>query len=160
MLEDGGRDESRSETEASAGAAVTSATLLVIDDDSVHRMIICRVAGRVGFEATGAGSYEEAIGLLSKNLYTAITLDLSLGQHGGVDILHFVAAMDSPTPIIIISGSGENIRNETLGLASLLSLNVCDAMPKPVDLAQLRQHLIDLKDRAAVGLSPCRKKSL
>lgn len=160
MLEDGERDEPRSVTEKPASVAATSPTLLVIDDDSVHQMIICRVAGRAGFEATGAGSYDEAIRLLSKNVYTAITLDLSLGEHGGVDILHFIAAMDSPTPIIIVSGSGENIRNETLGLADLLSLNVCDAMPKPVNLAQLRQHLIDLKDRAAVGLSPCRKTAL
>jgi DNA-binding response OmpR family regulator len=160
MLEDGERDEPGSVTEKPASVAATSPTLLVIDDDSVHQMIICRVAGRAGFEAIGAGSYEEAIRLLSNNVYTAITLDLSLGEHGGVDILHFIAAKDSPTPIIIVSGSGENIRNETLGLAGLLSLNVCDAMPKPVNLAQLRQHLIDLKDRAAVGLSPCRKTAL
>lgn len=134
-------------------------TLLVIDDDTVHRMIICKVASRAGFIATGAASYEDAVKLLGERSYTAVTLDLSLGQHGGVDVLHFIAAMNYETPIIIVSGSGENIRNESMSVAHLLSVNVCRTMPKPVDLAQLRLLLTDLKDRSAVGLSPCRTMS-
>lgn len=157
MLEDGEREISGAEAEPVTSAGAKTPTLLVIDDDTVHRMIICRIANRAGFEATGAASYDDAVRLLGDHVYTAITLDLSLGQHGGVDILHVIAAMDCPTPIVIISGTGEEIRNETISLANLLSLNVCEAMPKPVDLGQLRQLLTELKDRAAVGLSPCRK---
>lgn len=160
MLEDGEAGVSQCGMDTPTGTVAKTPTLLVIDDDTVHRMIICRVANRAGFEATGANSYDEAIRLLAEHVYTAITLDLSLGEHGGIDVLHFIASMDSPTPIIIVSGSGESIRNETLSLADLLSLNVCDAMCKPVDLTQLRRHLIDLKDRAAVGLPPCRKFAL
>jgi DNA-binding NtrC family response regulator len=130
-------------------------TLLVIDDDTVHRMIICKVASRAGFVATGAASYEEAVKLLGEHSYTAVTLDLSLGQHGGVDVLHFIAAMDYEMPVIIVSGSGEDIRNESMSVAHLLSVNVCRTLPKPVDLAQLRLILTDFKDRSAVGLSPC-----
>jgi DNA-binding response OmpR family regulator len=160
MLENGEQEAPGCDPQTSGRGGAKPTTLLVIDDDTVHRMIICRIANRAGFDATGAATYEDAVRLLGENVYTAIALDLSLGQHGGVDILHVLAAMDCPTPIIIISGSGETIRNETISLANLLSLNVCEAFPKPVDLGQLREHLIELRDRAAVGLSPCRKMAL
>ncbi|RAI43326.1 response regulator [Rhodoplanes roseus] len=130
------------------------ASLLVIDDDTVHRMIICRVAGRAGYEATGASSYEEAVALLERHAYTVITLDLTLGQHGGAEVLHVIAAMDLKTPIIIVSSSTETIRRETAAMANLLSLNVCRTLPKPVDLAQLRAILLEIRQREAVGLAP------
>lgn len=134
------------------GAPVPS--LLVIDDDTVHRMIICRVAGRAGYEPTGAASYEEAVALLERNAYTLITLDLTLGQHGGAEVLHAIAAMDLKTPIIIVSGSTETIRRETAAMANLLSLNVCRALAKPVDLAELRRILLEARQRNAIGLAP------
>jgi hypothetical protein len=50
--------------EAGRGAAkaVTEAAprLLAIDDDNLHRMIICRVAARAGYAPAGAATYEEA----------------------------------------------------------------------------------------------------
>jgi hypothetical protein len=42
----------------------------------------------------------------------------------------------------------------------MLSLCVCEALPKPVDLGQLRRLLVDMKDRMTVGLSPCRRSAL
>lgn len=140
--------------EPGPGATASSPSLLVIDDDTVHRMIICRVAARAGYTATEAASYEEAVGLLRHNTYTLITLDLTLGQHGGADVLHVIAAMDLKTPIIIVSSSNETIRRETAAMANLLSLNVCRALPKPVDLGELRRILVDLRQRNAIGLAP------
>jgi two-component system, chemotaxis family, chemotaxis protein CheY len=129
-------------------------SLLVIDDDTVHRMIIGRVAGRAGYTATNAASYEEAVALLQRNTYTLITLDLTLGEHGGAEVLHVIAAMDLKTPIIIVSSSTETIRRETAAMANLLSLNVCKALAKPVNLGELRRILLDVRQRTAIGLAP------
>lgn len=160
MLDGDEQQSSPSEPDAAKPAAVNAPTLLVIDDDTVHRMIICKVANRAGFAVTGAATYDEAVKLLGEHEYAAISLDLSLGQRGGVDVLHYLAAMDCEAPIIIVSGSGETIRSETLSVAYLLNINVCEALPKPVNLGQLRRILVDLKDRRAVGLAPCRKAAL
>ncbi|MTW15831.1 response regulator [Rhodoplanes serenus] len=129
-------------------------TLLVIDDDTVHRMILCKVGARAGYEAVGAASYEEAVRLLDGRSYAVITLDLTLGEHGGAEVLHAIAAMDLKTPIIIVSGSNETIRRETAAMANLLSLNVVQTLPKPVDLAHLRRLLAELQQRKAIGLAP------
>src|SRR5664280_2035548 len=69
------------------GVANMSNRLLVIDDANIHRMILCRIGEKVGFETTGAASYEEAAKLLRENEFDCITLDLSLGDRAGVEVL-------------------------------------------------------------------------
>ncbi|NVO14348.1 MAG: response regulator [Rhodoplanes sp.] len=144
----------RATADPGPAAGAPAPTLLVIDDDTVHRMIIGRVAARAGYTATEAASYEEAVALLRGNAYTLITLDLTLGQHGGAEVLHVIAAMDLKTPIVIVSSSNETIRRETAAMANLLSLNVCRALAKPVDLGELRRILLDVRQRSAIGLMP------
>ena len=52
----------------------TMPRLLVIDDDNLHRMIICRVAAKAGFLPAGAASYDEAVKLAS--MIPASTVEL------------------------------------------------------------------------------------
>src|SRR5882762_3594993 len=65
--------------------------LLVIDDDTVHRMVLTRIAKQAGYEVDEAASYEAARRLLGENVYACVTLDLSLGDHGGLEVLQFLA---------------------------------------------------------------------
>lgn len=129
-------------------------TVLVVDDDTVHRMILTKVATRVGWSATGAATYEEAVALIGANAYDLITLDLTLGRRGGVEVLHALAAIGSATPVLIVSASPEAIREESAGVGSVLSLNVCGSLAKPVDLVRLRQVLSGLRERSTIGLAP------
>jgi CheY-like chemotaxis protein len=154
MLDRSERQASQATADSGPEADAPAPSLLVIDDDTVHRMIIGRVAARAGYTVTDAASYEEAVALLERNAYTLITLDLTLGQHGGAEVLHVIAAMDLKTPIVIVSSSNETIRRETAAMANLLSLNVCRALAKPVDLGELRRILVDVRQRNAIGLMP------
>jgi DNA-binding response OmpR family regulator len=129
--------------------------LLAIDDDTVHRMIICRIAAKAGFQPTGAASYEEAVRLLGENIYAAITLDLSLGKHDGVEVLRFIAAQRCKPPIIIISSMNEATRKESVSIAEFFELNIRESLPKPVDLGHLRETLTQLGILVAPGASSC-----
>jgi ActR/RegA family two-component response regulator len=132
-----------------------SPTLLVIDDDTVHRMILSKVGQRAGFTVTGAATYDEAVTRLRQTPFTVVTLDLSLGQHGGVEVLNVFAEIGFKGQIIIVSGTTETVRKETTVLGHQLRLNVCCSLPKPVDLAHLRTILQEIKERKAVGLMNC-----
>ncbi|MFD2183763.1 response regulator [Rhodoplanes azumiensis] len=147
-------NSAQAETEPGTAGGPPMPSLLVIDDDTVHRMIIGRVAQRAGYHVVDAASYEQAVALLERHTFTLISLDLTLGCHGGAEVLHAVAALDLKTPIVIVSSSNETIRRETAAMANLLSLNVCRTLPKPVDLAQLRAILLEIRQRDAVGLAP------
>lgn len=128
-----------------AAAATPTPRLLVIDDDNLHRMIVCRVAAKAGFIPAGGASYEEASQLAQETAFDCITLDLSLGPHGGIEMLRHLWVIGCKAPIIIISGCDDATCRETLRVARSLNLNVLDPVPKPVDLAMLRYSLERLR---------------
>jgi DNA-binding NtrC family response regulator len=116
--------------------------LLVIDDANIHRMILCRMGEKVGFETVGAASFDEAAKLLREKEFDCITLDLSLGERAGVEVLHLLSVIKCQAPIIIISGAEHTVCEETLKIGKSLNLNLGTPVPKPVDLATLREQLV------------------
>lgn len=128
--------------------------LLVIDDDTVHRMIICRVAAKVGYVAVEAASYDDAARLLRECAYDCI----SLGRRGGVDVLRLAAELECKTPIIIVSGTDPSIRAEAMDIASRLALNAYEPLPKPLNLGDLKQSLVNIKLRTIVGLKAAKRQ--
>jgi len=125
--------------------------LLVIDDDNLHRMIICRAAARAGYAPAGAATYDEAARLAQETAFDCITLDLSLGPHAGVEMLRHLRVIGCKAPIIVISGCDEATCAETVEVAKSLNLNIWETMPKPVDLAVLRNWFERLKSAENVA---------
>jgi two-component system, chemotaxis family, chemotaxis protein CheY len=148
-----GQARSSEAHDADVDASPPPQRLLVIDDDNLHRMIICRAAAKAGYVPAGAASYEEAEMLAEAHAFDCITLDLSLGQHVGAEMLRHLSAIGCKAPIVIISGCDDATCRETLRVAKALDLNVQEPVPKPVDLAMLRDALERLRrqrDDAAV----------
>lgn len=119
--------------------------VLVIEDDDLHRMIVWRAAAKAGFSPEGAATFEEAARLAREQVFDCITLDLSVGEHNGVEMLHHLCKLGCKAPIIIISGCDDATCRETMRIARSLDLNVCEPVPKPVDLAMLRYALDRLR---------------
>jgi CheY-like chemotaxis protein len=128
--------------------------LLVVDDDNLHRMIICRLAAKAGYLPAGAASYDEAAKLVQETAFDCITLDLSLGNHAGSEMLHLLSILGRTAPIIIVTGCDAATCKEAVTLAGRLNLDVWDCIPKPVDLVMLRRFLERLKaSRNAVAVA-------
>jgi two-component system, chemotaxis family, chemotaxis protein CheY len=140
-----GQAKSLEQRDAVLVAADPRPRILVIDDDNLHRMIICRTAAKAGYLPTEAASYQEAAALMQAHAFDCITLDLSLGEHAGVEIVRDLSALGCKAPIIIISGCDAATCRETLRLAKLLELNIGEPVPKPVDLITLRYSLDRLR---------------
>ena len=112
--------------------------LLVIDDDNLHRKIICRVAAKAGYAPAGAATYDEAAKLALESAFDCISLDLSLGQHAGADMLHHLRGIGCKAPIVVISGCDQATIHDTLRVAKSLNLDIRETITKPVDLDMLR----------------------
>jgi DNA-binding response OmpR family regulator len=112
--------------------------LLVIDDDYLHRKIICRVAAKAGYAPAGAATYDEATKLALENAFDCVSLDLSLGQHGGIEMLRYLHGIGCKALIVIISGADQATVHETLRVAKSLNLDIRETILKPVDLDMLR----------------------
>jgi two-component system chemotaxis response regulator CheY len=120
--------------------------LLAIDDADLHLSIVRKIATQAGFATTGASSVSEAARLLRERTFDCITLDLSLGEQSGLEILHLLAEMKCRTPIIVVSGSDDRARDETIRIGNFLHLNLCPPIPKPIHLAVLRKALTEIAD--------------
>jgi len=135
-----------SNRESSPGAAELSPPrLLVIDDDNLHRMIICRLAAKAGYVPAGAAGYDEAAELARHSAFDCITLDLLLGQHSGSEMLHQLSILGCTAPIIVVTGCDNATCKETVKVAGTLNLDIWECIPKPVDLVMLRRFLERLK---------------
>ncbi len=125
--------------------------LLVVEDDTLHRMMICRAGAAAGYLPAGAATYEEAARLLGKERFACITLDLTLGLRTGADVIYHLSAIGCTAHLIIISGRDEATCAGAGALARSLKLNVLEAIQKPIDPAALRARLEALKGEAAAS---------
>jgi CheY-like chemotaxis protein len=120
-------------------------SLLIIEDEPIHCAVISRIAGRVGFTATKAFSYDAACKALGAKRFDCITLDLGLGEHIGIDVLRYLSTIRCRAQIIVISHSDKDVCKDVVELGKALDLNVYDAVLKPIDLEALRETLIQTR---------------
>jgi len=126
-------------------AEVTHHSLLIVEDALVHRTIISKIGDKVGFVTRSASSVEAAEALLRTQEFDAITLDLALGEHVGIDVLRLLADLKSRSPIIIISVSDDAVLEETCRIGRSLELDIWKPLRKPIDLRLLREMLEQIK---------------
>jgi DNA-binding NtrC family response regulator len=134
------RDARDFATKADA-ARYSRTSLLIIEDALIHSNIIGRIAGKVGFAATTARSYEEACNILNVRQFDCITLDLGLGAHVGLDVMRYLATLHCAAQIVIISQSDRDVCDDMVTLGRALDLNVYVFVQKPIDVELLRDTL-------------------
>ena len=85
------------------------------------------MVGNAGFEIDQAGDGELAVGLLTRNSYDVVVLDLILPKISGTDIMEYLHCTKPHvlTKVVVVTGLDvEEIRT--------LFPDVCDALGKPV----------------------------
>jgi CheY-like chemotaxis protein len=116
-------------------------SLLIIDDDPVHRMVIKRVAERAGLRVEVAPTAEEAADKLSKGRYRWVTLDLNLGCEQGVHLVRNIAAMKPRPLVLVVSSSEASVRQFVVDVGAQYDMRLMD-MSKPIDLKILRETFL------------------
>jgi len=115
------------------------ARLLVIDDDAVHRMIICKMALKAGLAPFEAENCGDVIRLTTSSGFQCATLDLSLGERAGTEVLRHFSICGFRAPIVIVSGSDAAATEYAFNLGKSLGLDMMNPVGKPVDLARFRR---------------------
>jgi CheY-like chemotaxis protein len=137
--------ESRSTT-FGQNREVTPPRILIVDDVPVHRMIICKMATKAGFSVSEAESREGVRRLIESTEFECATLDLSLGEQEGTEVLRDLFDSKFRAPILIVSGSDSIAAQSAFDFGRALGLNMIEPVGKPVDLAQLREILVRIED--------------
>jgi DNA-binding response OmpR family regulator len=138
-------DQNGEELARPAGAQ--SAKLLVVDDDNSICTVIEKLGEKAGFATTRAVSLEAATQLVRTQHFDCITLDLNVGENSGIELLGILAEKACATPIIIISGSMDSMRDFAASIGDKLRLPIQQSLGKPIDFAKLKATLIGIRKK-------------
>ena len=80
--------------------------ILVIDDNSDIRFLICNILKEQNFEVRSAANYDQALLEINKRLPDLVIIDIKLDKpdKDGIDLLKHVIKKNKFTPVIMISG--------------------------------------------------------
>jgi adenylate cyclase len=118
--------------------SVTPAYVLVVDDDSVNRLLLARTLEREGHQVATAENGQEALQHLSADSFDLVLLDVLMPGMDGFEVLaHMQGNSDlRRIPVIMISAL-EDIESVVRGI----ELGADDYLPKPFNPVLLRARI-------------------
>jgi two-component system, NtrC family, nitrogen regulation response regulator NtrX len=111
---------------------VSHANILIVDDERGIREQLEGILHDEGFSASSVGSGEEALSVLSRELFDLVLLDILLPGMDGLEVLRQARAAGHRTPIVVISGhAGAELA------VRAVRLGAADFMEKPLSLERV-----------------------
>jgi CheY-like chemotaxis protein len=120
---------------------MTCGTLMVIDDEPAITALFKRVAQGCGYDVIATSDSEDFKQRVRAGDLDLICLDLGMPGTDGIELLRFLAAEECRCRVLIMSGSDPQLLHTALRLAEALGLNVVGSIPKPLQIAEVRQLL-------------------
>ena len=108
-------------------------TILIVDDDAVIRGMLYELFSEK-YECHTASTAEEAFQYLEVETYDAILTDIAMPGLTGIELLKRVQLRDSDTPVILISGKGDEQDPQ-----QLIDLGAFAYVSKPFKLVEIEE---------------------
>lgn len=116
--------------------------ILVVDDEERFRNTMCKLLTVEGYEASTAGSGQEALEELRNNPYDMVILDIKMPEMGGVQVLSEIKKIDASLEVIIMTGyASVDTAKE------IMKLGAYDYLLKPYVIAELLEKIDAAYDR-------------
>jgi two-component system KDP operon response regulator KdpE len=124
-------------------AETTDQSILVVDDNPDDRKLFRRMLESAGYSVVESSSGKEALTAVEKTSFQLMTLDLSMPDMDGFDVLRAVRSKRPELKIIVVSGfryESMSKAAKSLGAATTLDKNlakdlllpmVCDLLNDP-----------------------------
>jgi phosphoserine phosphatase RsbU/P len=117
---------------------VNSLHILVVDDEAIARMILCRPLLALGHRIDTAGSGNEALKLLEERHFDMILLDIGMQDGDGFLVLETLRKKEELRWVPIIVTSGHQAEEK---INHALELGADDYMTKPINIGFLRNKI-------------------
>ena len=118
------------------------ASVLVIDDSTEIRELLCQLLAVLGYEAREVASGAEGIKSYQSAPADVVLLDMFMPDKDGLETLRELQQLDPNIRVIAMTGGG-TFKNVGI-LKPALLLGACKLLYKPVTLAELRAAIEDV----------------
>ena len=115
--------------------------LLIVEDDTLHRIIYAKIAQKIGFRVFLAMSADEAIAAIGARDHACVLLDLMLGRGSGEDVLRAMAVASIKPDVILVSGAEEEVIADTVAFWARNGIQLRGPLRKPANVLELRALL-------------------
>jgi CheY-like chemotaxis protein len=110
-------------------------SILVVDDNSDDRKLFRRMLENAGYSVVECSSGKEALTAVEKTRFALMTLDLSMPDMDGFEVLRAVRSKHPDVKIIVVSGFKYGSMSEaakSMGAAETLDKNVAKFLLLPM----------------------------
>jgi two-component system, NtrC family, response regulator HydG len=111
----------------------TGQSILVVDDDEAHRIMLKKLIGSWGYEISEAGDGSEAISEVQKRAFDLILMDIRMLNVSGIEALEQIKIINPAIPVIIMTAYASV---ETA--VNALKKGAYDYLTKPLDFDELK----------------------
>ncbi len=106
--------------------------LLITDDDSAFRNVLCEGLSRRGFRVTQASDGQEAIDVIEHSEVHICLIDFHMPRLNGLEVIRYVGQQEAPTPCVLMSADlNDEIR------AQAEQAKAYGVLSKPIRLNQI-----------------------
>jgi ActR/RegA family two-component response regulator len=109
--------------------------VMIVDDDPGVLELIRRIVGRLGYRTVVFHSFEEARTALGSPAPDALIVDVRLGEHNGLQLVHMFRQLHPEMVCVVVSGFDDPVLREEAALVGAKYLL------KPQDLPLLKDCL-------------------
>jgi putative nucleotidyltransferase with HDIG domain len=81
--------------------------VLVVDDDSAFRSMVCQLLADKGYDAVAAPNATEALTRATDGTFLAAIIDLVMPDMGGIELADKLKAQSPETEVVILTGHGD-----------------------------------------------------
>jgi putative two-component system response regulator len=117
-------------------------TLLVVDDEESIRNAVRRFLVQQGYEVVTAATGEEALGLIQRQRFTGILLDVNLPGISGIELVPRILQLEPNVALLMLTAV-----NDATTAALCMQRGALDYLLKPIDLVHLGRAIAHALER-------------
>lgn len=112
------------------------ATILIVDDEQVHRFMLNSLFSEWGWDSTEADDGVSAVTAIEKGPYDAVLMDVRMTTMDGMEALKRIRAINPSIPVIIMTAY-----SSVDSAVEAIKQGAHDYLTKPLDFDRLRETL-------------------
>jgi two-component system response regulator HydG len=121
-------------------------TVLVVDDDQVHRFMLCSMLKEWGWRCVEADDGSTAVAAVEKHSYDAVLMDVRMARMDGREAFARIQKIRPALPVIIMTAY-----SSVEAAVEVIQQGAHDYLTKPLDFDRLRLALLRAVDHQQVA---------